>query len=121
MRPSCTRWSKLQEAVRVWLMCQPQYGCYGEILAPILWAFGTGPFVITAVFGVMFLFAVAMILTASRQIVEHPVVLAVLSIWLLFLSSMIIFFGSTDPYFAYYPIRVIFPAIAFYIFTRVDT
>lgn len=99
---------------------QPQYGCYGELIAPVLWIFGTSTFAITSLFGAIFLVAIAFIIDAARRIIPHPAVLAATAVWLLFLASMILFFGSPDPYYAYYPIRVLFPAIAFWLFVRVD-
>ncbi|MGX1305309.1 hypothetical protein AB7M35_000029 [Amorphus suaedae] len=99
---------------------QPQYGCYPEFISPIIQTFGATPLVITVSFGALFVVSASLILDASRRIITSPAALAALAVWLLFLSAMILFYGSPDPYFAYYPLRVIFPAIAFWLFVRID-
>jgi hypothetical protein len=90
----------------------PQYGCYGEILAPLLRLTGASTAVITALFAALQIISLAAVLHFTANVIKSPAVFFTAAIALIVSTNLLILLPSPDPYFAYYPIRFVFPALS---------
>jgi hypothetical protein len=90
----------------------PQYGCYGEILAPLLRLAGASTAVLTTLFAILQIISLAAVLHFTAHTIRSPAVFFAAAIALIISTNLLIPLASPDPYFAYYPIRFVFPALS---------
>jgi hypothetical protein len=90
----------------------PQYGCYGEFLAPILRAVGPSVLSMTAVLGVLQVVAVTAALLFARSLISSPslLVASILSLFVIVVLNLVP--NDPDPILQYYPIRFVFPGLS---------
>ena len=90
----------------------PQYGCYGEFLAPVLGALGPSVLSMTAVLAVLQVVAVTSVIFFARSIIQSPglLIASVLSLFVAVVLNPRP--DNPDPILQYYPIRFIFPALS---------
>lgn len=89
----------------------PQYGCYGEFMAPLVRALGVSTLAITLVFTVFQLIAFVGLVIAARRLVKEPLILALLVLMLVPVTNRI-WYGTDDQFFQGMPVRMLFPALS---------
>jgi hypothetical protein len=90
----------------------PQYGCYGEYLAPALRFIGTSTLAVTSLFAVLQIISVAVVIVFARSLIR---LLPVLLACVLCLIIEVVLNNqpeTNDPILQYYPIRFLFPALS---------
>jgi hypothetical protein len=90
----------------------PQYGCYGEFIAPIVRMIGASPLAITSTFVVVQSLALLAIVIFAAGLIRNAALLITAFSCVVILTSIILMLGSPDPYFQYNPIRLLFPALS---------
>lgn len=90
----------------------PQYGCYGEFLAPLLQIFGSTITVLTVIFAILLIAAVWASMAFSAAIVKHPVVLLGCSLCLVMAAGFNLRYDRIDPVLQYFPLRFLFPVLS---------
>lgn len=90
----------------------PQYGCYGEFLAPVLRIFGSSIVVVSGLFSILLVIAISFALAFVATIIRNKVVLLGCSICLVMTAAFNLRYSNIDPYFQYYPLRFLFPAVS---------
>lgn len=90
----------------------PQYGCYGEFLAPLLKVFGSTIWVVTTVFALVLLVSIWAALRFAADLIRSP--LARLACWicLVMAAAFNLQFNNVDPVLQYFPLRFFFPALS---------
>jgi hypothetical protein len=89
----------------------PQYGCYGEIMAPMVRILGSSTAAVTASFTVLQLAATAAVIGFARRVISNPIVFFAAILWILPATNSI-FSPDVDPDFQNMPVRMLFPAIS---------
>jgi hypothetical protein len=90
----------------------PQYGCFGEFLAPVLRVFGSGVFVVTTLFAALLIAALASAMFFARTILDRPVVLAGCLCSLMIAAALNSIYDNPDPILQYFPLRFVFPSLS---------
>lgn len=90
----------------------PQYGCYGEFLAPILRVFGSSILVVSSTFAVLLIFAVWSALIFTSLVIRSKLVLLGGSLCLMMTAAFNLRYYNVDPVLQYYPLRFFFPAVS---------
>jgi len=88
----------------------PQYGCYGEFLAPIVNLFGYSTLLVSLLMALLQALAIIFFVTFSRFLIEGWRLFAAAAVCVALVTNRIIYVGSVDPGFANMPIRLLFPA-----------
>jgi len=92
----------------------PQYGCYGEILSPVLHLTGLSVLSITTVMAALSCMSICAMIVFARDIIRSPLVLAMTGFWLLIVQNRALWTTLLpDQYFQYWPLRTFFPALSF--------
>ena len=90
----------------------PQYGCYGEFLAPLLQIFGSTITVLTVVLAVLLIAALWASMAFAAAIVKHPLVLLGCSLCLVMAAGFNLRYDNIDPVLQYFPLRFLFPVLS---------
>lgn len=90
----------------------PQYGCYGEVLAPVLRIFGSSIVVVSSTFAVLLIVAVWSALAFTSLIIRNKLVLLGCSLCLVMTAAFNLRYDNVDPVLQYYPLRFFFPAVS---------
>lgn len=91
----------------------PQYGCYGEFLAPVLGIAGPSVENATVMLALLQIGALVAVIYFAGQIISRPLVLLTASTLVIVLTSRVFYLSlSPDPYFQYWPLRLLFPALS---------
>ena len=90
----------------------PQYGCYGEFIAPIIRIIGASPFAMTSIFVALQSLAMLAIIIFAANLVRTTALLLTAVGCVIILSSITLMLGSPDPVFQNNPIRLFFPALS---------
>jgi hypothetical protein len=88
----------------------PQYGCYGEFLAPIVNLFGYSTLLVSLLMALLQALAIIFLVAFSRFLIERWLLFAAAAACVALVTNRIIYVGSIDPGFANMPIRLLFPA-----------
>jgi hypothetical protein len=89
----------------------PQYGCYGEILAPIWRMLGGTVLAFSILMAVLQLGALALTAWFASKILQSRLALLTAALWLLICCNRL-FYVDAEPYFQYDPLRLLFPAVS---------
>lgn len=92
----------------------PQYGCYGEFLSPFLSLMGGASVSNTTIlFALLQTLSLWAIMVFAYQTISRPVLLAAALVWLIVVTNRVFYLSiSSDPYFQYWPVRLVFPAVS---------
>ena len=90
----------------------PQYGCYGEFVAPIIRIIGPSPLAMTSIFVALQSLAMLAIIVFSAALIRTTALLLTAVGCIVILSSITLMLGSPDPVFQNNPIRLFFPALS---------
>jgi hypothetical protein len=90
----------------------PQYGCYGEFLAPLLKMFGSTIPVVTAVFALVLIVALWALFHFVADLIRSPLILVGCSICLVMAAAFNLQYDNVDPVLQYFPLRFFFPALS---------
>ncbi|MFT4119040.1 hypothetical protein [Bradyrhizobium sp.] len=91
----------------------PQYGCYGEILAPVLKPFGLSVLTMTAVMALLSGAGLCATMVFAGRLIRSPMILAMAGCWVLITQNRPVWTSiPADPYFQYTPLRTLFPALS---------
>ena len=90
----------------------PQYGCYGEFLAPVLKAIGYSTSHLTLIFLFLQIVASTAVFAFVRPLIGSAPLFLACTLCIVISTNLNILLGSPDPYFAYNPIRFLFPALS---------
>ncbi|QOG22133.1 hypothetical protein [Bradyrhizobium sp. SEMIA] len=90
----------------------PQYGCYGEFLAPLLKLFGSTIPVVTAIFALILIVALWAVFHFVAKLIRGPLILVGCSICLVMAAGFNPQFDNVDPVLQYFPLRFFFPALS---------
>jgi hypothetical protein len=90
----------------------PQYGCYGEFLAPILRFFGSSILIVSSTFAVLLIVAVWSALVFTSLIIKNRLVLLGCFLCLVMTAAFNLRYYNLDPVLQYYPLRFFFPAVS---------
>lgn len=96
----------------------PQYGCYGEIIAPALKLFGTSTTAITAVFAVLQVLAMWATLLFAARLLEIPATRVGCLVALIVATGFNLTWWYSDPYLQYFPLRFFLPALSLLLVVR---
>jgi hypothetical protein len=96
----------------------PQYGCYGEFIAPALKLFGTSTTTITAVFALMQISAMWATLLFAARLLELPATRVGCLVSLVIATGFNLTWWYFDPYLQYFPLRFFPPAISLLLVVR---
>jgi hypothetical protein len=99
----------------------PQYGCYGEFIAPALKLFGTSTTAITAVFAVLQVVAMWSTLLFAVRLLDMPAVQLGCLLSLLIATGFNLTWWYFDPYLQYFPLRFFLPALSLLLVVRYQT
>ncbi|WP_454626410.1 hypothetical protein [Bradyrhizobium cenepequi] len=93
----------------------PQYGCYAEMLAPVLHLTGFSVLSTTAVMTVLCCISIWATIVFARDIIRSPLILTMVGFWILIAQNRPLWTMGLlpDQYFQYSPIRTLFPALSF--------
>jgi hypothetical protein len=90
----------------------PQYGCFGEILSPLLQYFGSSIFVVSGLFAVLLVIALAAAMLFTRKLFDKPVILLGCLLSLSVFISLNLIYDNPDPVIQYFPLRFLFPSLS---------
>lgn len=90
----------------------PQYGCYGEFLAPLLKMFGSTIPVVTTIFALILIAALWALFQFVAGLIRSPLILVGCLICLVMAAAFNLQFDRVDPVLQYFPLRFFFPALS---------
>jgi hypothetical protein len=90
----------------------PQYGCYGEFLAPILKILGRDVTTVTTLFSMLLLTAIASALRFSTILIKDRLLALGCGLCLVIAAALNSVYDVVDPVLQYFPLRFLFPAIS---------
>lgn len=91
----------------------PQYGCYGEILAPALRFVGLSVLTTTVIMALLSGVSLCAMMVFARNLIHSPRVLAMAGGWVLIVQNRPLWISiQPDQYFQYTPLRTLFPALS---------
>ena len=89
----------------------PQYGCYGELMAPLVRSIGLSTLSITLVFGALQAATFLLLAVASHQLIKEPAVLATVTLLFIPVTNRM-WHGLNEPFIQGLPIRMLFPVLS---------
>ncbi|MFT4118499.1 hypothetical protein [Bradyrhizobium sp.] len=92
----------------------PQYGCYGEFLAPLFRLVGLSVLADSIIMAIMVAFSLCATILFARSLIRNPVVLTAVALWIVIVQNRVLWtWIPPDEYFQYWPLRTILPALSF--------
>lgn len=91
----------------------PQYGCYGEFLAPALRLTGLSVASVLVLMAALQATAMLAIIGFARSLIRDAAVLLTCGAWLVIVTNMIFWLQEgSQVYLQYWPLRILFPALS---------
>ena len=96
-----------------------QYGLYAEFLKPLFFITGLSLFKFTVIMGLLQIVALSFLFLTILKIIKNKFIILISIMTLSFMTYYTYhqLHGTFDPYYQYYPIRFLFPAIAIFLFS----
>ena len=89
----------------------PQYGCYGEFMAPVMRLIGVSTFSTTLVFSSFQLIAFLTLTVWARRLIANRVIL-IATVLLIVIVTNRIWYPTDDQFYQGFPVRLLFPVLS---------
>ncbi len=90
----------------------PQYGCFGEFMAPVVRLLGVSTLSITFVFAALQCACFLILIYSASRLITEPSVLLVYTALVIIVTNRIFIGQFDDPFFQGLPVRMLFPVLS---------